>query len=192
MNNSSDLSAKLKEARQKKGLSQNTVAEMLNVSRQAVSRWETGKGSPDINTLPMLSELYDVSIDELFGHETSVSENQSQNIEEEMSHLDETSPETAETAKKTANTHSSLPHASNIFNQECAILILLLVLSSFVTFAGLIVSLYIFIWTWRNRRHYKLVLLLAIIFILIGLNHLYTFIDIYFLSSDTVTIEKIS
>lgn len=90
MNNSSDLSAKLKEARQKKGLSQNTVAEMLNVSRQAVSRWETGKGSPDINTLPMLSELYDVSIDELFGHETSVSENQSQNIEKEMSHLDET------------------------------------------------------------------------------------------------------
>lgn len=42
MNNSSDLSAKLKEARQNKGLSQNTVAEMLNVSRQAVSRWETG------------------------------------------------------------------------------------------------------------------------------------------------------
>ncbi len=192
MNNSSDLSAKLKEARQKKGLSQNTVAEMLNVSRQAVSRWETGKGSPDINTLPMLSELYDVSIDELFGHETSVSENQSQNIEKEMSHLDETSPEIAETAKKTASTHSNLPHASNIFNQEHAILILLLVLSSFVTFAGLIASLYIFIWTWRNRRHYKLVLILAIICILIGLNHLYIFAYTFLPSSYISTIEKVS
>ena len=46
MNNTTDLSSKLKEARQKKNLSQNAVAEKLNVSRQAVSRWETGKGCP--------------------------------------------------------------------------------------------------------------------------------------------------
>ena len=42
MNSTSDLSSKLKEARQKKNLSQNEVAEKLNISRQAVSRWETG------------------------------------------------------------------------------------------------------------------------------------------------------
>ena len=83
MNNTSDLSSKLREARQKKNLSQNAVAEKLNISRQAVSRWETGKGSPDIATLPLLSDLYDVSIDELLGHETSVSKSQSQNIKKE-------------------------------------------------------------------------------------------------------------
>lgn len=100
-----------------------------------------------------------------------------------MSNLDETS---------ITNPNHIPPHSSNTFNREYAILMLLLIFSSFITFVGLIVSLYIFIWTWRNRRHYKLILILAVICILIGLNNFYTFIDYVFLSSDSVTIEKIS
>ena len=187
MNNISDLSSKLKEARQKKNLSQNEVAEKLNISRQAVSRWETGKGSPDINTLPLLSKLYDISIDELLVHEVSISEKHSQDLKEGMSNLDETSPETTETNNKLANPRLIPPHFSNAFNREYAILMLLLIFSSFITFIGLIVSLYIFIWTWRNRRHYNLILILAVICILIGFNNLYASIT-FFLVSDTVTL----
>lgn len=178
MNNTTDLSSKLKEARQKKNLSQNAVAEKLNVSWQAVSRWETGKGSPDINTLPFLSELYDVSIDELLGHEVSISEKHSQDSKEGMSNLDETS---------ITNPNHIPPHSSNTFNREYAILMLLLIFSSFITFVGLIVSLYIFIWTWRNRKHYNLILILAVICILIEFNNLYASIT-FFLVSDTVTL----
>ena len=187
MNNISDLSSKLKEARHKKNLSQNEVAEKLNISRQAVSRWETGKGSPDINTLPLLSKLYDISIDELLVHEVSISEKHSQDLKEGMSNLDETSPETTETNNKLANPRLIPPHFSNAFNWEYAILMLLLFLSSFIIFVGLIVSLYIFIWTWRNRRHYNLILILAVICILIGFNNLYASIT-FFLVSDTVTL----
>lgn len=192
MNNTSDLSLRLKEARQKKGLSQNAAAEKLNISRQAISRWETGKGSPDINTLPLISELYEISIDELFGREVSVSENELSDIKEGMSKSDGTSPDTplSDDVVKTPAPASS--PVNNTFNKEYVVLILLLVISSFNTFTGLIASIYIFIWTWRNRRHYKLILLLSIICFVLGLKNLYTIIDIYLPFGYSTTIEKIS
>lgn len=55
------------ELRTKKGLSQDELAEKVFVTRQAVSRWETGKTVPDTETLKMLSKLFDVSINTLLG-----------------------------------------------------------------------------------------------------------------------------
>ena len=48
-------------------MSQEEVASQLHVSRQAVSKWETGKGAPDTTTLITLADVYDVSLDELVG-----------------------------------------------------------------------------------------------------------------------------
>lgn len=59
------LAIRLKAAREKAGYSQIEVAEKLNVSRQAVSKWENGRTYPDIDNLLILSELYRVSTDEL-------------------------------------------------------------------------------------------------------------------------------
>ena len=59
------LAEKLKSARENAGYSQSQVAERLNISRQAVSRWENGRAYPDIDNLVVLSEIYKVSIDEL-------------------------------------------------------------------------------------------------------------------------------
>ena len=53
--------------REKSGMSQDELAEKLFVTRQAVSRWETGKTTPDIYTLKKLSALFDVSINTLLG-----------------------------------------------------------------------------------------------------------------------------
>ena len=51
----------------KKGLSQDELAEKVYVSRQAVSRWENGETAPNIETLKLLSKLFDVSINTLLG-----------------------------------------------------------------------------------------------------------------------------
>ena len=51
------LSEKLQNLRKAAGLSQEQLAERLNVTRQAVSKWETGEGKPDIDNLLPLAKL---------------------------------------------------------------------------------------------------------------------------------------
>ena len=60
-----EIGRKLKEARQMRGLTQENVAEKLNVSRQTISNWETEKFYRDILYVLQLSDLYQVSLDEL-------------------------------------------------------------------------------------------------------------------------------
>ena len=55
------------ELRNKNGLSQEELAEKVFVTRQAVSRWETGETVPNTETLKLLSQLFDVSINTLLG-----------------------------------------------------------------------------------------------------------------------------
>lgn len=55
----------LKELRKGKNITQEQLAEMLNVSGRTVSRWETGSNMPDISLLIELAEFYDVSIPEI-------------------------------------------------------------------------------------------------------------------------------
>lgn len=59
------LGEKLTQARKAAGLTQADVAAKLNVSRQAVSRWESGQSKPSTEKLLALGELYGVSIDQL-------------------------------------------------------------------------------------------------------------------------------
>lgn len=57
----------LLELRTKNGLTQEELAEKVFVTRQAVSRWETGETQPNVDTLKLLSKLFDVSINTLLG-----------------------------------------------------------------------------------------------------------------------------
>lgn len=59
----------LKELRKEKNLTQEQLAEQLNVSGRTVSRWETGSNMPDISTLIDLAEFYNVSIPEIIDGE---------------------------------------------------------------------------------------------------------------------------
>ena len=61
------LGERLKMYRTQKGLSQEKIAEMLDVSRQAVTKWEAGQATPSSDHLIALADLYDVSLDELIG-----------------------------------------------------------------------------------------------------------------------------
>lgn len=60
-----ELQAQLKRIRQQKGWSQGDLAEILHVSRQAVSKWEVGTSYPDIEKLIEISDLFNISLDEL-------------------------------------------------------------------------------------------------------------------------------
>ena len=62
----------LKNCREAKGLSQIDVANRLHVSRQTISKWETGKSFPDIESIIMFSDIYDISLDELLKEEKAI------------------------------------------------------------------------------------------------------------------------
>ena len=51
------------------GFKQDDIAEKVNISAQAVSKWENDLSAPDISTLPILADILNVSLDELLGRE---------------------------------------------------------------------------------------------------------------------------
>ena len=57
----------LKNLREKNNLTQEQLAERVQVTRQAISRWETGETQPNTDTLKLLSQVFDVSINTLLG-----------------------------------------------------------------------------------------------------------------------------
>ena len=59
----------LKELRKEKGLTQEQLAEKLNVSRRTVSRWETGSNMPDLDLFIEMADLYEVDLRELLNGE---------------------------------------------------------------------------------------------------------------------------
>jgi len=64
-----EFSEKLQELRKKRGLTQEELAEALFVSRTAISKWESGRGYPSIDSLKEISKFFSVTIDELLSGE---------------------------------------------------------------------------------------------------------------------------
>ena len=66
------LGERIRDERKKRGLSQEEQADILNVSRQAITKWETDRGIPDIANLIRISEEFEISLDELIKGDNSV------------------------------------------------------------------------------------------------------------------------
>ncbi|MBQ8802794.1 MAG: helix-turn-helix transcriptional regulator [Tyzzerella sp.] len=156
------LSQKLLELRKSNNLSQNALAEKLHVSRQAISRWETGKTVPDIETLKQLSVLYNVSLDELTSFKSSQS---------------------------TSATEISLANHTYI---NAVLLIFATIASTVLPFisigAALFTISYLFIH--RKNKFCKLFIFITVIFLLVGIHN--TFIEVnYWSSPGSTTIEQV-
>lgn len=64
-----EFSQKLLELRKQKGLTQEELAALLFVSRTAISKWESGRGYPNIDSLKAISQLFSVTVDDLLSGE---------------------------------------------------------------------------------------------------------------------------
>nr|WP_280157227.1 helix-turn-helix transcriptional regulator [Priestia aryabhattai]MDH3130291.1 helix-turn-helix transcriptional regulator [Priestia aryabhattai] len=65
------LGEQIRKIRKNENLSQEQLGQKMNVTRQAIYKWESGKGYPDIQNLIMLSELFEISLDELIKGDSS-------------------------------------------------------------------------------------------------------------------------
>ncbi|MBQ7913385.1 MAG: helix-turn-helix transcriptional regulator [Clostridia bacterium] len=70
------MKLKIKEFREELQLTQKELAEKIGNVQRNVSNWESGASEPDCETILKLAEVFDVSIDELFGKEYSATERQ--------------------------------------------------------------------------------------------------------------------
>ena len=84
-----EFNEKLQNLRKEKGLTQEELAELLFVSRTAVSKWESGRGYPSIDSLKDISKFFQVSIDDLLSGEKllSIAENESKSSFRKMCDL---------------------------------------------------------------------------------------------------------
>jgi len=80
----SQLGANIVMYRKRRGLTQAKLAERLNYSDKAVSKWERGESMPDVLTLVQLAELFDISVDELIRDPNEIPENSGGRIEQAM------------------------------------------------------------------------------------------------------------
>lgn len=110
------LSEKLTALRKEHGYSQLHVAECLNVSRQAISRWEVGSSVPSTENLMELSRLYGVSLDELVGHST----------EEKMPYPPESHPVPPKAVLQQQKTGVAVLFRKRIFIAAAAVCLILL------------------------------------------------------------------
>ena len=78
-----EFNKKLQELRKQKGLTQEDLAEMLHVSRTAISKWESGRGYPNIDSLKAIANLFSVTIDELLSNTELLSIAQEDNKQKE-------------------------------------------------------------------------------------------------------------
>ena len=132
MGDTTDTSTRLKVLRTQKGYTQEEIANRLNVSRQAVSRWETGKSSPDIDNLTLLGEIYEVSVDEILGNDVPV------NTEDE-----------------------EIPQRDK-FHPKDACLIVILLLSAYNSILGMLVSLCALTWIIIKKQVSKVMIIVII------------------------------
>ena len=65
-----ELGKQIYELRKKANLSQEQLAEKVGVSRQTISKWELGETAPDIKQAQILSQIFNISLDELTGNDT--------------------------------------------------------------------------------------------------------------------------
>ncbi|WP_086349601.1 helix-turn-helix domain-containing protein [Candidatus Enterococcus clewellii] len=83
-----ELNEKLKQLRKEKNWTQEQLAERLFVSRTAVSKWESGRGYPNIDSLKSISQLFAVSIDELLSNEELLIVAETENRSDRLTTLD--------------------------------------------------------------------------------------------------------
>ena len=159
------LDKRLKDAREAKGLSQNYVAEHLNITRQAISKWENGKSMPDLENLIILSTLYEISLDELLGRTPSPEE-------------------TPEPQSSSANTPSSPI-------QEALFLAVIASISCLFPIIGLLIQIGFLLWMKKKKRVYKMVVVLCVICLLANIFSSYVILNQIIFRFSTSSIEAL-
>lgn len=163
------LGSKIRELRQNKHLSQQAFANELHVTHQTISAWETGKSSPDIDTLHRICDFFDITLDEL---------------------CEEKQKEQALLIGLELEEHRR--HRQHILSivEQVALMVTSIVLS-LIPFIGVLAPMGIIIWMLYKKKRYYFIYIICIIALLIGFQNTYVTMG-QLLDIGHATIEKIN
>lgn len=149
------LGENLKRARENKCYTQEYVSRQLNISRQAISKWETGKGYPDLDNLVLLSNLYDASLDELTNNK---------NLQ-----------------KKSNKNLDNLTNSNDLvyLHIEEILLAVILSISCLYLPIGLLIPIGVLIWMKKKKRFYITIIIFSIYCILLYFYNLFSIFNIF-------------
>ena len=125
-------------------MSQGDLAEKLNVSRQSVSKWETGASTPDLDKLIAMSELFQVTLDELVKDGVEIGNEVSKHVDDVL-HKNENVFDNASCDKLAKSSKRNLPILVGIIFIIGASIFAILWQVGFVTMLHLIISGYVFL-----------------------------------------------
>jgi len=143
-------------------LSQNEVATILHVTRQSISKWENGRGYPDLDNLVRLSDIYQLSIDELIRENSELAS---------KIHANNAEIKEKQVQLKKVNTEI---HQNT---DEGLILTLLVLASALIPPIGMVLPLYAI---WRNTKYnslHKTIIVISIVVMIVSLMGTYVIID---------------
>ena len=162
------LYKKLKELREKNNLTQDDVAQELNISRQTVSNWETGKSLPDLNTTICLCKFYDISINELLDIDSSKN-----TLDADTTSVEDITPATEN------NSYSFVLNEKQLALLETIGLAVVLILACQFSIIGTIIPIAIIIWSYKTKRNHKIIYFLCLICLLSNIYNTYSLISYF-------------
>ena len=157
MNTRDTLHTTLKYYRMQKGLSQAEVGDIIGVSRQAISNWESQRSYPDLDNIVLLSNLYGITIDELLGKEKT---------------------NDSSTVREPPKESFILGMPSHIM-LEMLCLAVILVLTCQFPIIGMFAPVLLAIYLKKTERNYKIIYVLCAICFVIGMYNTYVSMDIF-------------
>lgn len=164
MTNLTKLPTSLKTLRKTNHFSQEYIANYLNLSRQAISSWETGKTIPDLQSLILLSQLYNISLDNLIND----------NIRE---------------TTDSTNMKHEFNNTASILKLIC--LFLSLFLSAQFPIISFIMPVFIAVWLYKTKTKNIFIIGITTIFFLIGIYNTYLFFTYLLPNNGTSSIEVV-
>ena len=160
--------------REKNGLSQEDLANKLNVSRQAISRWENDWNIPDITNLQELCKLYNITMDELLSD--TINEDPPIDTKQISQNLQ---PEEINSADKRKLLQDTI--------LMCAVLVIGCPLGIF----GVFIASYILYYCCKNKQYSKIIILFCILAIIISFWNTWVYLNTFFFDIGHGTYEKI-
>lgn len=161
-----ELGEKLLELRKKNGLSQEELAKELAVTRQTVSKWETGKTRPGASSIRKLSVIYKIEPEEILGEEVKID-------------------------RISAVEKADILGMNKELIIAALVVVLMLTAHYFIPPLGVLIAVGTFV-KYRKRKYARLIYILAVVCLCLSVYFAYRYVSVYNTKNHIVIIEKLS